>query len=117
MSQRYLAPTNMFYRESDPLPPDFPEPSTGDHYFNVVSMTIRVYADGAWRDGTPSDLANFVDKTGDTMSGPLILASTTATLPAQAAPKQYVDDKIIVSTDPPSGSGGFVGQVWITYTP
>lgn len=57
MSQRYLAPTNLFYRENDPLPENgFPEPNTGDIYFNTALDVIRVYYDGAWRtasSGTP----------------------------------------------------------------
>lgn len=53
MSRRYLIPTNMFYRENDPLPPDFPQPNEGDHYFNTVSKTIRVFYDDAWREVIP----------------------------------------------------------------
>lgn len=50
MSRRYLIPTNLFYRENDPLPPDFPEPHLGDIYFNTVSKSLRAYYDDAWRD-------------------------------------------------------------------
>lgn len=53
MSQRYLAPTNVFYRENDPTPEEgFPEPNYGDMYFNTVSETLRIYFRGAWRDVT-----------------------------------------------------------------
>lgn len=50
MSRRYLIPTNFFYRQNDPVPPDFPEPNTGDAYFNTVTKTLRIYYDAAWRD-------------------------------------------------------------------
>jgi hypothetical protein len=54
MSRRYLIPTNLFYRENDPLPPDFPQPNQGDIYFNTVSRTLRLWQDDgggfAWRD-------------------------------------------------------------------
>lgn len=54
MSRRYLIPTNLFYRENDPLPPEFPQPNEGDVYFNTVSRTLRIYQDDgsgfAWRD-------------------------------------------------------------------
>lgn len=117
MSQRYLAPTNMFYRENDPTPENgFPEPNTGDHYFNVVSKTIRIYYDDAWHDGSASDLAEFIRRDGSvSMTGPFILSSTTATQDNEAVPKKYVDDRMIVSTSPPSGPGDFEGQVWVTY--
>jgi hypothetical protein len=55
MSQRYLAPTNLFYRENDPWPPEFPQPNTGDVYFNTVSETIRVFYDDAWHDASSGD--------------------------------------------------------------
>lgn len=56
MSRRYLIPTNLFYRENDPLPPDFPNPNTGDVYYNTVSKRLRVYDDevGAWVDASPA---------------------------------------------------------------
>lgn len=54
MSRRYLVPSNLFYRDSDPLPPAFPEPHEGDIYFNTISRTLRIWQDDgsgfAWRD-------------------------------------------------------------------
>jgi hypothetical protein len=96
MSQRYLAPTNLFYNWRDPLPPDFPDPNTGDIYFNTVSQTLRVYYEDAWHDAVGAgggsldvtDLADqlviplsedFVQKTGDTMSGDLTVVGGAVT--------------------------------------
>ena len=154
MSQRYLAPTNLFYSKSDPNPDfGFPVPSTGDVYYNTVSQTIRIFYEDAWHDATggvgggpPPSSSEFVLKTGDTMTGPLsftnagegvMLGATAPDILAVrkpdnsanagiqcadpeyadwAATKGYVDNKMIVSTSPPSGvPDGGVGTVWIQY--
>ena len=52
MSRRQSVPSNWFYRKADPLPPLFPEPHEGDHYFNVVRKVLRVHHDGAWMDAS-----------------------------------------------------------------
>jgi hypothetical protein len=83
MSQRYLAPTNLFYRQNDPWPPEFPEPNTGDVYFNTVSQTIRVFYEGTWHDASAAAAAGgggssaYVEKTGDTMTGNLVIDTTS----------------------------------------
>jgi hypothetical protein len=50
MSRRQSVPSNWFYRKADPLPPLFPEPHEGDHYFNVTRQVLRVYHEGSWGD-------------------------------------------------------------------
>lgn len=90
MSQRFLIPTNLFYHWRDPWPPDFPEPSTGDIYFNVSSQTIRVFYEADWHDAQQP------------------FPSLTGYLPRS---------EFIVSDTAPSGApaGGVVGTVHIEY--
>jgi hypothetical protein len=50
LSRRQSIPSNWFVREGDPLPPLFPEPADGDHYYNKVTDKLRVFIDGKWSD-------------------------------------------------------------------
>jgi hypothetical protein len=43
MSRRQSVPSNMFWRKSDPLPPLFPVPTEGDHYYNTTRKVVRIY--------------------------------------------------------------------------
>lgn len=52
MSRRRLAPSNLFHRQADPLPPLFGEPNPGDFYYNSFSRRLRVYYGGQWLDAT-----------------------------------------------------------------
>jgi hypothetical protein len=52
MGRRRLAPSNLFHRQADPLPPLFEEPNPGDFYYNSFSRRLRVFFDGQWRDAT-----------------------------------------------------------------
>lgn len=71
----------------------------GEIFYDPLSRTLRI-SDGTTPGGIPllgsgsntSD-PNKVSKSGDVMSGPLIL-NGSPTLPMQAAPKQYVDNQI-----------------------
>lgn len=100
MSQRYLIPTNLFYHWQDPLPPDFPEPNTGDIYFNVSSQMIRVFYEGAWHDSGVS-------------------ATSSGFLTVTEGDERYVmATEMAVSTAPPPPEGppgGAVNSVWIQY--
>lgn len=103
MSQRFLIPTNLFYHWQDPLPENgFPEPNTGDIYFNVSSQVIRVFYEGGWHDAGSGS--------GSSHEHPEYLTT-------EQADEQYVRaSSIVVSPSPPSGVpiGGH-GTVWFQY--
>ena len=69
-----------------------------------VDRAIAAALTGIGSTGTPVDGSLYVLKTGDTMSGPLVLPGDP-TAPLQAAEKQYVDAQIA------SVSGGGTGKV------
>lgn len=82
---------------------DFPAgPIVGQIHTTANGLTYTWDGD-SWLNGTGSSYtrteedARFVNVTGDTMSGDLILPAAAPTVPAQAANKQYVDDKSAVS--------------------
>jgi hypothetical protein len=50
LSRRQAIPSNWFQRDADPLPPLFPEPVDGDHYYNRTTGRLRVFIDGEWTD-------------------------------------------------------------------
>lgn len=143
MSQRYLIPTNLFYHWRDPLPPEFPQPNTGDIYFNVSSRMLRVFYEGEWhdagggggggggaeevaiQDAEPTDLS--LDLWIDTdATGSLAKHGDLADLSVDSHPQylttergnaQYVRTSMfVVSDDPASGVplGGH-GTVWIEW--
>ena len=97
MSRRQAIPSNWFVREGDPLPPLYPDPVDGDHYFNKVTNTLRVFVDGAWVNAAAQE---------DDISA----ADARYDL-------RYVNhDQFIVSTAPASGTpAGGIGTVWIQY--
>ena len=43
MSRRQSIPSNVFYRNADPLPPLFPAPNEGDIYFNTTYNILRIF--------------------------------------------------------------------------
>lgn len=134
MSQRYLVPTNLFYHWLDPWPPEFPEPSTGDVYFNVSSRMLRVFYEGSWHDaggggggtgggsnevaiqgGEPSDatLELWVDTDAEGFS---MDHGDLSGLSDDDHPQYVKNSKLIISDDPASGSpAGGIGTVWIEY--
>ena len=56
--------------------------------------------------------AKFVDVAGDTMTGSLVLAANP-TVALGAAPKQYVDAMVTVSTADASGTPARDGLLWV----
>jgi hypothetical protein len=72
---------------------------------------LRVKRTGVWSPWVVDGSAEFVFRAGDTMTGPLLMA-TDPTAPLQAATKQYIDARIAVipSAGPPAGA--VPGTMW-----
>lgn len=133
MSQRYLIPTNLFYHWRDPWPPEFPQPNTGDIYFNVSSQTLRVFYENEWHDaggggggtGGSDEVAiqdaeptlNTLELWVDTGTEGFLASHNDLTdLNADAHPQYLKAQKLIVSTFPASGPpAGGVDTVWIEF--
>jgi hypothetical protein len=64
---------------------------TGDLVFNTTSQQLRVYNGTSWQAGVTAT-GNIVSKSGDTMTGPLLISPGTAALPG-----------LSVSGDPDTG--------------
>lgn len=122
MSQRYLAPTNLFYREDDPTPDNgFPQPNTGDIYFNTVSDTIRVYYDDAWHDASsgvggggdpgPTGPMGLTGPTGP--AGPTGSAGT-AGADGPTGPRGLTGPTGPVGNSGPTGPSGAAGSIGTT---
>ena len=111
MSQRFLAPTNLFYYWRDPLPPDFPAPNTGDVYLNVTSWMLRVYYEGAWHDAGSGTIHG-------ALSG-LDQDDHPQYLTTERADDQYIKTTdIVVSSLPPPAGGpplGAPNTLWVQY--
>lgn len=100
-AHRFYAPAGLVALDTAP-----PSPIVGETYFDTVLKAVRTWDGATWVSGTsagPADAytkteadSKFVDTAGDTMIGPLVLASDPVADP-EAATKRYVDAKLQVT--------------------
>lgn len=117
MSRRQAIPSNWFIREADPLPPLFPDPVNGDHYYNKITDSLRVFVDGRWQDAVyPTENLTIATGEGLIGGGPIASAPTISLNTAWTDARYVNHDQFIVSTAAPSGTpAGGVGTVWVQY--
>jgi hypothetical protein len=121
LSRRQAIPSNWFQRDADPLPPLFPEPVDGDHYYNRTTGRLRVFIDGGWADaviagtGSSGEALLITAGTGLTGGGPMT-GNVTLALDTNYADTRYVNhNQMTVSPADASGAQGGAGSVWIKY--
>ena len=75
---------------------------------------VRISSSGVWSTWGVDNVSQFVKKSGDTMTGLLVLPATALTNQLHAATKDYVDKSVpvYISTTPPTGAAILPGSLW-----